>query len=48
MSIDRKVRIMISAMVVFVFLTIVFCWGSTGVNTVNRNNKAVIEQVRGG
>ena len=48
MSINRKIRLMVVAMVVFMSLTIIFCWGASGVNTVNKNTKTNIEQPKGG
>jgi hypothetical protein len=48
MSIDRKLRLMMATTVVFVLLTIIFCWGSTGVNQVHAKQKAAIEQLKGG
>jgi hypothetical protein len=48
MSIERKIRIMVAATVVFMSLTIIFCWGASGVNTINKNTKTNIEQLKGG
>ena len=48
MSINRRINILISAAIVFMFLTVVFCLGASDVNNINRVNKTAIEQLRRG
>jgi hypothetical protein len=45
---NKRLNLLIATTFVFVFLTIVFCWGSTGVNNVHAKQKAAIEQLKGG
>jgi len=39
MSINRRIRIFAAAAMVFLFLTLIVCWGSSSVKTVIKHNQ---------